>query len=305
MTLRQLILRLDRARLARAQTLLERAGAHAVSVSDAADHALYEPEPGATPIWPEVELAALFDDDSGDLEAVAALLAAALDSEVALRALDDADWQAAQRQPVTARRFGTRLELVPAEQAIATGERSSVRLHMGLAFGTGQHPTTALCLEWLDAHVAQGDRVLDYGCGSGVLAIAALKLGAAYAWAVDNDPQALVATRNNAELNDVANIWIGSPSQYRGTELDLIAANILAGPLMTQAPGFARQLRPGGRIVLSGILDAQRDAVEQSYARYFTAFDVAHSDGWIRLSALRNTGPSPARGGRLSPRAAP
>lgn len=297
-------MQLDSGTLAAAENLLEQAGAVAVSVSDAADDPLFEPEPGTTPVWPRVEISALLTRDA-DAEAIADLVGAALNTQVAVRALDDAAWQSAWRQAVAPQSVGARLQLLPAESTAVAPGRLSVRLHMGLAFGTGQHPTTALCLEWLDSHVVGGDRMLDYGCGSGVLAIAALRLGAGRAWAVDNDRQALKATRDNAKLNGLADIWIGSPTEYRDTDLDLVAANILAGPLVARAEYFARQLRPGGRIVLSGILAAQRKTLEQRYADYFENFVSVERQGWFRLAAIRKSTLDRHHDSRLGRRAAP
>jgi ribosomal protein L11 methyltransferase len=164
----------------------------------------------------------------------------------------------------------------------------AVKLNLGLAFGTGDHPTTALCLEWLDANLEPGTRLLDYGCGSGILAIAALRLGAATASAVDIDPQALLATRENADLNNVASqLWIGLPDDLPETEADVLVANILAGPLQDLAARFHELVSPGGRIVLSGILAGQSRAVQEAYAGHFGPFDEQQCDGWIRLSATR------------------
>lgn len=284
MAWRQLILRLNSAALTRAEALLELAGAQAIAIVDGADDPLFEPAPGQTPVWPEVELRALFSNEA-ELDNIAALLTTALGSKISIQSLADADWQDAWQQPVPARQFGTRLELLPAAGVAASSQRRSVRLHMGLAFGTGEHPTTALCLEWLDAEVATGDLILDYGCGSGVLALAALQLGASFAWAVDNDPQALRATRDNAELNGIDSLWVGSPDEFAGANVNLIAANILAGPLQTRAKAFADQLLTGGRIVLSGILEPQSDLIERAYEPYFENFDYAVTNGWMRIAA--------------------
>jgi ribosomal protein L11 methyltransferase len=195
------------------------------------------------------------------------------------------DWRRNWRQRVDARRFGARLTLVPAEETAP--DAAALRLHMGLAFGTGEHPTTALCLEWLDRNVGTGSRVLDYGCGSGVLALAALKLGAHFAYAVDNDPQALAATNDNARLNGLGSLWIGPPESLPAVEVDLIVANILAGPLEHLAPAFAARARPGCVLALSGILEAQAEQVEHAYAPFFEGFEYEIRDGWARLTARR------------------
>jgi len=159
---------------------------------------------------------------------------------------------------------------------------------MGLAFGTGEHPTTALCLEWLDENVRPGVRVLDYGCGSGILAIAALALGADQAWAVDNDPQALAATLANGELNGVSHrLMVGPPGVVPPLGVDVIVANILAGPLELLAPTFIGCLAAHGAVVLSGILQHQRARVQTAYAPYFENFASIERDGWVRIEARR------------------
>jgi ribosomal protein L11 methyltransferase len=191
-------------------------------------------------------------------------------------------------QAVQARPVGARLWLAPADDERAPGDRVVLRLHMGLAFGTGAHPTTALCLEWLEGHVTRGNAVLDYGCGSGILALAALVLGAARAYAVDNDEQALTATRANATLNGVGDrLVVAAPAALPALQVDVLAANILARPLVDLAPRLVQLVKPAGWLVLSGILAAQAPEVAAAYAPY--CGDVEHSErgGWVRLAARR------------------
>jgi ribosomal protein L11 methyltransferase len=160
---------------------------------------------------------------------------------------------------------------------------------MGLAFGTGEHPTTSLCLDWLERHVRPGCTLLDYGCGSGVLALAALALGAHRAFAVDNDEQALMATRANAELNDVTQrLVVSAPGDLPAVRVDVLAANILAGPLVELAPSFAAFVRPGGQLVLSGIVERQALHVAAAFAPYFSHPESTLRDGWVCLAARRN-----------------
>jgi ribosomal protein L11 methyltransferase len=287
---RQISLHLDAAEAARAEVLLQLAGAAAVAVADAADSPLLEPEVGATPLWPTVRVEALFPDTI-DLAQLSHLLADALDCQTPpeVAALADEDWIDAWRQRVVQRRF-ERLSVVPAGDAAPADGSVPVWLTMGLAFGTGQHPTTALCLEWLGANDTSRARVLDYGAGSGVLAIAALKLGASAAWAVDIDPQALSAARENAALNDVApSLWVGLPDALPAFEADLILANIVAGPLVALAPDFAARSRAGAQLVLSGILQAQVESVAAAYAPYYEDMDTAEREGWARLVFRRKT----------------
>ncbi|HEV2110560.1 MAG TPA: 50S ribosomal protein L11 methyltransferase, partial [Gammaproteobacteria bacterium] len=165
-------------------------------------------------------------------------------------------------------------------------------LDPGLAFGTGTHATTALCLEWLDGAALAGAAVIDYGCGSGILSIAAARLGAKYVLAVDHDPQALTATRDNAERNGVAPLIRASPPEaLPDNHADLLLANILAGPLVNLAPLFARRLKPGGRLVLSGILGSQEQELRQAYAPHFDSFETVKKDDWLRITAIRRSEP--------------
>ena len=284
----QLTLQLDAAAVPTAEALLELAGAESIALADAGDDPVLEPLPETTPLWPHVTLCAVFPADA-ELTSVGELLRSACAARhLKITVLRDADWQAAIRQVFKARAFGRRIWLAPADDAAVPAGRIGIRLHMGLAFGTGEHPTTALCLDWLDANVRPGATILDYGCGSGVLAIAALALGASHAWATDNDSQALAATRSNAELNGAAErIAIAPPDALPAVTVDIVAANILAGPLIELAPRLAAHVRPGGAIVLAGILSTQAAQVTQAYAPYCTDFAQTADQGWVRLAATR------------------
>lgn len=275
----------------RAEALLALAGAESISLHDAADDPVLEPEPGSAPLWPNVELRALFPDGT-DLGALRALLAGSCAAtDIAVTALDDEDWRAGIEQRFAARPIGSRLWLAPAKHVAGPPGRAAVRLHMGYAFGTGEHPTTALCLDWLDAHVTPGATVLDYGCGSGILALAALALGAGATWATDNDPQALLATRANAVLNSVAErLTVVAPEALNAPAVDVLVANILARPLIELAPTLAPRVRPGGHLVLAGILERQAGDVTAAYEPYFVGFERAAVDGWVRLAAVRKRG---------------
>ena len=274
-----------------ATALLELAGAESIALHDAADTPLLEPGPNETPLWPAVEIRALFVS-AADFDGLRKMLENACASSTRFRfgTVGDRDWRAAAKRGFVARRFGSRLWLVPADEERVPEDGTAVRLHMGLAFGTGEHPTTALCLEWLDASLHQGSRVLDYGCGSGVLAIAALALGSSHAWAIDNDPQALVATQENARLNDCERaLFVGLPQSLPPIEVDVVLANILAGPLIALADTFARVLAPGGKIVLSGILQRQAAEVATAYDSNFERMSSRERDGWSRLEGVRRS----------------
>jgi ribosomal protein L11 methyltransferase len=289
---RRLTLRVAAADVATAEALLELAGAASLSLADAADHPILEPAPYETPLWPDVEIRALFPP-STDLAAICALLERSCESahSFAFGELDDDEWRAAARRGIPARGFGKRLWLAPADDPRAPAGLVGIKLHMGLAFGTGEHPTTALCLEWLDAALERGTTVLDYGCGSGVLAIAALALGASRAWAIDNDEQALIATRDNARLNGCeARIEVCAPESLPALRVDVVLANILAGPLVSLAPELARVVVPGGSVVLSGILTRQSPTVAAAYAPWFEQIAMQERDGWTRIDARRRRG---------------
>ena len=291
MSHRRLTVRVAAADVAQAEALLELAGAASLSLGDAGDDPILEPGPTETPLWPGVEIRALFPM-STDIDAVHALLERSCPSAHAFAtgSLDDDEWRAAARRGIPARVFGTRLWLAPADDANVPAGLVGVRLHMGLAFGTGEHPTTALCLEWLDAALEPGATVLDYGCGSGVLAIAALALGARRAWAIDNDEQALIATRDNARLNGCeARIAVGMPESLP-ERVDVVLANILAGPLVSLAPELARVVVPRGTIVLSGILSRQAATVAAAYEPWFEEISTRERDGWTRIGARRRSG---------------
>jgi ribosomal protein L11 methyltransferase len=286
---RVLTMRAAAAAVPRAEALLTLAGAEAISLLDAADDPVLEPTPGTAPLWPDVELRALFASDV-DFDALGELLRATCAAErIAVATLERAAWQRGMLQAFAPCPIGARVWLAPAEADLAAPRgRVRVRLHMGLAFGTGEHPTTALCLEWLDTSRLEGATLIDYGCGSGVLALTALSLGARYAWAIDNDEQALAATRANAALNGRdEQLFIGPPSELPAVAADVLVANILAGTLVELAPTLSARVRAGGRIVLSGILAAQAARVEAAYAPLFTGWETIDRDGWVRLAATR------------------
>jgi len=275
--------------LPRAEALLGLAGASAVSISDSGEAPILEPEPGTTPLWPDLTLTALFADDV-DLAGIGHVLEDLSEGGVRIARMSDEDLERAMRQRVHRIEIGPRLVIVPAEEYVP-GDGRELGLHMGLAFGTGQHPTTRLCLEWLEREAGPAGRVLDFGCGTGVLALAALRLGAAHACATDNEIQALVATRENARLNRLeAAIEVCPPEELGADTCDLLLANILAQPLIDLADALAARQPPGGRIVLSGILSAQLDAVESRYALNYEQIERHELEGWGLLTGTRRSG---------------
>jgi len=265
-------------------------GAVSVTLEDAADDPVLEPAPGATPLWPTVVVKAVFEAGS-DPGVITAALAQALPDTPAPRfeVLPDKAWEREWLKDFRPMRFGHRLWVCPGGMAAGDPDAVRIELDPGLAFGTGTHPTTALCLEWLDGQDVSGRQVVDYGCGSGILAIAAAKLGASDVRAVDIDPQALLATRDNAQRNAVLEcITVTADPRLAAASADLVLANILAGPLVELAPSFARATRPGGRIALSGLLAGQAETVTAAYRPWFDIGPAAMRDGWALLAGRRH-----------------
>ncbi len=273
--------------LAQAEALLQLAGAAAVSLADAGDTALFEPAPGDLPIWPQVRVEALFEQPI-QARRLGTTLSEALGTPIAVRerSLTDEDWHNAWRAHWQPLRFGERLTVLPADDPPAHPDDVVVRLSPGLAFGTGQHPTTALCLEWLVAADLGGRSVCDYGTGSGLLAIAAARLGAEHVYALDIDAQALGACDRNARANGVRDqLTIGEPAALADKTVDILIANILSETLKNLAAQLAGRVRPPGELILSGILVGQAAGVIAAYEPWFSFSAPAERDGWVRLAA--------------------
>ena len=271
--------------------LLSEAGANAVTFLDSADQPLYEPPVGETPLWSRTRIIGLFDA-TADMPAVLEHISQAITPKQLpdhrISPLEDKDWEREWMDNFKPMPFGERLWIVPSWTEAPHPDAVNILLDPGLAFGTGTHPTTDLCLQWLDKHGAEHDEVIDYGCGSGILAVAAAKLGATHVWAVDNDPQALIATRDNADKNDVIEkITAVLPDAFPNVKTPLLLANILAQPLMDFAERFATHVIPGGHIVLSGILAEQAEQVADCYTPWFTMEAPVYKDEWVRLSGQR------------------
>lgn len=260
---------------------LEALGALSVSLQPLESSApQLEPVPGTTPLWPELILKALFSSAEAAAVAVSKLRERRFDPQLVPCA--ERDWIAAGRAGFGPQRFGDRLWIVPDWCAPPEQARSVVHLTPGLAFGTGTHPTTALCLEWLAGAELAGMRVIDYGTGSGILALAAARLGARAVVAVDNDPQALEAVRANAERNGLA-IDAVAPDALPLDKADIVIANILARPLVLLAEELLSRLRSGGHLVLAGITTAQADVVAAAYAGRARLVARCPRGDWVRL----------------------
>ena len=266
-------------------------GAVSVTFMDAEDQPIFEPDLGTTPLWSHTHLLALFEADTDETARLAhlALLCGGSLPQHQIEHIEDQDWERSWMDNFHPMRFGQRLWIVPSWHAAPEPGAVNLLLDPGLAFGTGTHPTTALCLEWLDGQDLKDCNVLDFGCGSGILAIAALLLGAKEAVGTDIDVQALEASRDNAGRNNIdpALFPLYLPQDLPQVQADVLVANILAGPLVALAPQLSSLVKPGGRLALSGILAEQGDEVAAAYAQDFDLDPIANRDGWVRISGRR------------------
>ncbi|HET7757254.1 MAG TPA: 50S ribosomal protein L11 methyltransferase [Steroidobacteraceae bacterium] len=274
----------------RAEAACFACGAAAVTFADAGDDPVLEPLPGELRLWPATRLSALFVD-AGEARALCATLAAAVGLDPGLidaRALPERVWERVWLEGFHALRFGERLWVCPRHERVAAAGAVVVTLDPGLAFGTGTHPSTALCLGWLDGHLEHGARVIDYGCGSGVLALASARLGAAEVHCFDIDPQALIATRANAAANgvaDIVRIHASEAALPRG--VDVLLANILSGPLCALADAFAARVRRAGQVVLAGLMQHEVADVTGAYAACFDIVRYGEREDWVCLCGRR------------------
>jgi len=300
----ELSLRSTEAEQPRYERALEDVGALSVTLLDADadtpnERAILEPGVGQTPVWKSLVLTALFDADADALALLAALEAfdPELDwSTAGFRTVEDQDWERVWLDQFQPMRFGERTWIVPWNHELpaeaATPDAAVVRLDPGLAFGSGTHPTTALCLRWLDGlageGMLQGARVLDFGCGSGILALAALKLGADQAVGVDNDPQAVQASLDNALRNEVdGRLAVYLPEDEPEATYPVVVANILASALDALAEVLAARVAQGGRIALSGILQGQECELLERYAAWFDDLKASIDGDWVRIDGVR------------------
>ncbi len=277
-----------------AEDCLFAAGAHTVTLTDAADQPILEPGPDETPIWNTVIITGLFDFQDNQqvlLDAINLCLSNiefSCDTEI----LQDQNWTRAWMEHFHAMQFGARLWVCPLHLEPPETDAINLRLDPGLAFGTGTHPTTSLCLRWLDQNIQEQDDLLDYGCGSGILAIAACMLGVQQADGVDIDPQALTATFDNAQTNQVTEkITTFLPDDYQeqhaDKQYDVVVANILSGPLAELAPMLAGHTKTGGDIVLSGILREQAEPLLETYGEFFEMDAPEIEEDWVLLHGVK------------------
>ena len=275
----QITLALGTQEAAEFETVLQAHGAVAITYESQADEVVLEPKPGEIPLWQHINLVALFSIDTNisGLNEALRVLDAEVHERLDVAFVAEEDWQQRLANHTVSAEFGGRLLLLPkieavAQRAVAKAEKAALYLEPGLAFGSGSHPTTRMCLEWLASHIKADQVVLDFGCGSGILAIGAALLGARVI-AVDHDDQAITATRENAQFNGVSEQiqtltlvdWGRDGSWQASEHFDVVVANILAAPLIDLAPTFSRSLRQGGSLVLAGILDHQASQVMQAY----------------------------------------
>jgi len=263
-------------------------GALSVTYKDAGDNPVLEPLPGETPLWPELIVTGLFNQKKNMGTVMNILARHYPDLKIQKEELEDQDWERSWMNDYQPMSFGNRLWVVPNNMDAPDENAVNLRLDPGLAFGTGTHPTTALCLQWLDQHDVSNKTLLDYGCGSGILAIAGLLLGATMAEGVDIDPQAITASNDNAINNNVDDkLQVFLPEDYRAKQYDVVMANILSGPLAELAPNLNNYTKIGGSIILSGILAEQAESIRNVYQQWFDMNEAVIHDGWGMLSGTK------------------
>ncbi len=268
---------------------LEECGALSIMLTDKHDNPVLEPEPGTTPLWPEVIIQALFAQNQELQQAKEHLELSHPHLTLNIEVLADKDWERVWMDDFKPRRFGARLWICPTWATPPEPDAVNIMLDPGLAFGTGTHPTTSLCLSWLEQADLNKKMVIDYGCGSGILSIAALKLGASHVFAVDIDDQALTATINNCESNqlDPQKLSISKPEVLH-TKVDLLIANILLDPLISLKDRFFELLHPLSKLIVSGILSEQVPLLVSAYEDVFSLSEEQAMNGWSLLVFTRN-----------------
>ncbi len=277
--------------LERVECLLIELGAVSINIADAGDEPIYEPLPGDTPVWSESIISGLFDSGEPPEQLhhkLSSQLPSNLSGSIRQELLEDRDWVQAYREHYFPIKCSEKLWVVPSWHKAPDPTAVNIELDPGLAFGTGGHPTTALCLAWMAEYEMENKTIIDYGCGSGILAIAASKLGAHHVVGVDIDPQALDASRQNAERNNIParNLKLSLPASMNRTPADLLMANILCGPLVELATSLSELVKPGGKILLSGILQQQANDILSAYQSFFDLDPVYAKEDWIRITGI-------------------
>ena len=285
--MQQLRVQLDASALDEVEALLLSCGALSLCLEeDGVSNPIFEPPIGEHPLWPKLYISALFEQlVAAELSIKALSHHAHVGTQVLLETIDETDWQAKFQQQFNAKRYG-KLWVYPSWQDNPEPEGMSLKLDPGLAFGTGKHPTTDLCLHWLGAQDLAQVSVLDFGCGSGILALAAAKLGAMPVVAIDIDPQALTATEQNRAANEISaeQVCVTTASAITGQRFSVVMANILAGPLLELRDQFIAQLLPKGELILSGILNSQVADIKSAYSEYFELVSVKIEEDWARIA---------------------
>lgn len=267
-------------------------GASALTTQDAGNQPVYEPALGSIPTWPETTIIGLFDAEQNLAPILHYLREQQTRGHILhfqQNALADEDWERRCLADFKPMQFGERLWICPTWETPPHPQAVNIILDPGLAFGTGTHATTALCLEWLETHIQPGSYIIDYGCGSGILGIAALKLGAQHVLAIDHDPQALEETQQNCDRNQITTqqLTTSLPGKTISAPVDLVIANILAQPLITLAPYLADLVKVQGQILLSGILAEQAEEVAQAYRPWFDMQPAEYKEEWVKLTGIR------------------
>lgn len=293
MAWQQLTIATTRALAPTVESLIENLGALSVTLTDSADQPIYEPPLNSTPLWQHVSVTGLFDEHQ-DLSQAEAYFNQHLDDQntwsLSIERLEDQVWERVWLENFQPIKFADNFWVCSTEHEIDEPNATLLRLDPGLAFGTGTHPTTALCLDWLANHTLENTDIIDFGCGSGILAIASLLLGANSATCIDIDPQALTATRNNAEQNHVLDkVHVYGTEQYPKTPQDIVIANILAEPLISLSDTISALVKPSGHLLLSGILSEQAEHVISAYLDEFIFSPSVVKDNWVCLHAVKKS----------------
>ncbi|HIG40094.1 MAG: 50S ribosomal protein L11 methyltransferase [bacterium] len=283
---KSLAVRTDSGHLRGLEDLFWRTGAVSVTLVDAQDNPIFEPGPGEIPVWDKVTATGLYEEKI-DVEVIRQSMKEAGFELLYVESLGDRVWEREWLTRFKPMQFGQRLWVCPTGHKVSESGAVVMGLDPGLAFGTGTHATTKMCLEWLDRSIKPGMKVVDFGSGSGILGIASLLLGASSVVAVDNDPQALVASRDNAKRNAVdSRLQVCLPSDIKPEKFDVVVANILAQPLIDLAGQLIDMMKPQANLLLSGIMESQSNSVKQAYPLQFVGEEI--DDGWVCLHARKN-----------------